>query len=114
VKDVGRGHRMGTTELKIWCYADDDVVIAENEDNLQQMLFQAAKKYNLISLPKTNSMIDDTMQVGTKRPTNQTSDERDHHHQPEEESGESMLTQQHVKTTRPLEILPKRYSWTWF
>lgn len=56
VKDVGRAHRMGTTELKILCYADDDVVIAENEDHLQQMLFvvKAAKKYNMILILKTN------------------------------------------------------------
>lgn len=68
------------------CYADDAaVLIAENENNLQRMLFelnQAAKKYNLnISIPK-NQIYDhkhqgtDTKQVGTKRPTNRTSYER--------------------------------------
>ena len=34
VKGVGRGYRMGQTEFKILCYADDAVLIAESEDNL--------------------------------------------------------------------------------
>ena len=60
VKGVGRGYRMGQTEFKILCYADDAVLIAESEDNLQRMLFefnQTANKYNMsISIPKTKSM----------------------------------------------------------
>ena len=36
VKGVGRGHRMGQTEFKILCYADDAVLIAESEDDLQR------------------------------------------------------------------------------
>ena len=51
---------MGQTEFKILCYADDAVLIAESEDNLQRMLFefnQTANKYNMsISIPKTKSM----------------------------------------------------------
>ena len=80
VKGVGLGYRMGQTEFQILCYADDAVLIAESEDNLQRMLFefnQTANKYN-ISIPKTKSMTGqgtDPMQAGTKRPTNRTSDE---------------------------------------
>ena len=57
VKGVGRGYRMGQTKFKILCDADDAVLIAKSEDNLQQMLFefnQTANKYNMsISIPKT-------------------------------------------------------------
>ena len=60
VKGVGRGYRMGKTEFKILCYADDAVLIAEIEDDLLRMLFelnQTANKYNMsISIPKTKSM----------------------------------------------------------
>ena len=50
VKGVGWGYRMGQTEFKILWYADDAVLIAESEDNLQRMLFefnQTANKYNI-------------------------------------------------------------------
>ena len=51
---------MGQTQFKIVCYADDAVLIAKNEDDLQRMLFEfnkAATKYNMsISIPKTKSM----------------------------------------------------------
>ena len=61
VKGVGRGYRMGQTEFKIFCYADDAVLIAESKNNLQRMLFefnQTANKYNTsISIAKTKSMI---------------------------------------------------------
>lgn len=40
VKMVGRGYRMGEQEIKILCYADDAVIISEDEDNLQRLLFQ--------------------------------------------------------------------------
>ena len=60
VKDVGRGYRMGHTEFKILCFADDAVLIAESEDNLQRMLSyfnHTANKYNMsISIPRTKSM----------------------------------------------------------
>ena len=60
VKGVGRGYRMGQTEFKILCYADDAVLIAEREDNLQRMLLdfnQTANKYNMsISIPEIKSM----------------------------------------------------------
>ena len=60
VKGVGRGYRMGQTEFKILCSADDAVLIAETEDNLQRMLLefnQTATKYNMsISIAKTKSV----------------------------------------------------------
>ena len=47
---------MGHTEFKILCFADDAVLIAESEDNLQRMLF-GFNKYNMsMSIPKTKSM----------------------------------------------------------
>lgn len=50
---------MGQTEFKM-CYADGTVLITENNNNLQRMLFelyQVAKKYKMcISIPKTKSM----------------------------------------------------------
>lgn len=51
VKTVGRGYRMGEQEIKILCYADDAVIISEDEDNLQRMLFMfetTAKEFNMI------------------------------------------------------------------
>lgn len=61
MKGVGRGNKIGKTEFKTLWYADDTVLIAENEDNLQPMLFelnQAGKQYNMsILIPKTKSMI---------------------------------------------------------
>ena len=60
MKGVGRGYRIGQTEFKIMCYADDAVLITQSENNLQRMLFefnQTANKYNMnISIPKTKSM----------------------------------------------------------
>ncbi|XP_015187255.1 PREDICTED: uncharacterized protein LOC107072109 [Polistes dominula] len=34
-----RGYQMGNREIKISCYADDAVLIAENEDDLQRLLY---------------------------------------------------------------------------
>lgn len=55
-----KGYKMGNNEIKIACYADDVVLFAEEEDDLQRLLFQfnkTAKKYNmLISTSKTKSM----------------------------------------------------------
>lgn len=39
VKTRGRGYRRGQKEIKILSYAGDTVMIAENENKLQRMLF---------------------------------------------------------------------------
>lgn len=57
VKKVGKGYSLGDKELKIICYADDAVLVSEDEDNLQRMLYQfekTATKYNMeISVAKS-------------------------------------------------------------
>lgn len=57
IKTVGRGYKMGTREIKLICYADDVVLIADNEDDLQRMLYrfeQVAHELNMeISIDKT-------------------------------------------------------------
>ncbi|XP_057653539.1 uncharacterized protein LOC130892274 [Diorhabda carinulata] len=59
VKTAGRRYRMGKHEFKIVCYADDAVVISEDEDILQKLLHRfetVAGKFNMIiSKQKTQS-----------------------------------------------------------
>jgi hypothetical protein len=56
-----RGFKMGHSEIKIICYADDAVLLSDNEDDLQRILFnfnKAAKNVNMeIANEKTKSMI---------------------------------------------------------
>lgn len=60
VKTAGRGYRLGNKEIKIVCYADDAVIISEDEDNLQRLLYRfekAAARFNMvISSEKTQSL----------------------------------------------------------
>ena len=60
VKMAEREYRMGNKEIKICCYADDVVLISEDEDNLQRLLFRfqnIAEKFNMaISIEKTQSL----------------------------------------------------------
>ena len=55
-----KGYKMGNKEVRILCYADDVVLVAESEDDLQRLLHQfnkTAKKFNMvISTAKTKSM----------------------------------------------------------
>lgn len=55
------GYRMGNKNLTILCYADDAVLIADTEDNLQKLLHNfniTAKQYNMIvSTEKTKCMV---------------------------------------------------------
>jgi len=55
------GYRMGTKEVKVVCYADDAVLFANSEDNLQRLLFNftnKAKEFNMeVSTGKTKSMV---------------------------------------------------------
>ena len=54
------GYRMGNAPIHIICYADDAVLIADSEENLQTLLLrfdQTAERINLeISLSKTKSL----------------------------------------------------------
>ncbi|XP_055389920.1 uncharacterized protein LOC129618916 [Condylostylus longicornis] len=54
------GYQIGDNNIKIICYADDAVLLAENEDNLQRLLYRVTKtaeRYNMeISTEKTKSM----------------------------------------------------------
>ena len=54
------GYRMGDKKIKAICYADDVVLISENEDNLQRLLYkfeQTAPAFNmLISTSKTQCL----------------------------------------------------------
>lgn len=40
VNTVTRGYRMGDNEIKIVCYADDIVIMAENEDHRTTIALQ--------------------------------------------------------------------------
>jgi hypothetical protein len=54
-----RGYRTGESLINLVVYADDVVLVAENEDNLQRILFKfnnVCKKFNmLISNQKQNN-----------------------------------------------------------
>lgn len=57
VRAVGKGYRIGNKEIKIICYADDAMIISEDEDNLQRLLHQfelIAGKYNDDHLNRKN------------------------------------------------------------
>lgn len=60
VKQAGRGYRMGDRGVKIICYADDAVIVSEDEDDLQRLLYkfqQTAQLFNMqISVEKTKSL----------------------------------------------------------
>ena len=55
-----RGYKMGEKKINILCYADDAVLVAENEDDLQRLLHQfnlVAKSFNMvISASKSKCM----------------------------------------------------------
>lgn len=55
-----RGYRMSGNNINIICYADDAILIAENEDDLQRLLFKfnnICKQYNMkISTEKTKAL----------------------------------------------------------
>ncbi|XP_048522437.1 uncharacterized protein LOC125504463 [Dendroctonus ponderosae] len=59
-KQTGRGYRMGNAEIKIMCYADDAVIVSEDEANLQRLLYkfeQTTNKYKIeIYTRKTQSL----------------------------------------------------------
>jgi len=61
VKATGKGFTTDKGEIKIICYADDAVLISENEDELQRMLYRLhlmAKRFNMrISIAKTKSLV---------------------------------------------------------
>lgn len=56
-----RGYRMGNQQIGILCYADDAVLIAESEDDLQRMLHKfntTARQYiMIISTEKTKTIV---------------------------------------------------------
>lgn len=50
VKQKG-GYRVGNKELKIICYADNAIIVAEDEDDLQRLLYKfyvTPLEYNVI------------------------------------------------------------------
>ncbi|XP_045480943.1 uncharacterized protein LOC123685328 [Harmonia axyridis] len=61
VKKTTRGYRLTTGVIKIICYADDAVIVADSEDDLQRLLFKFytnAKTLNMeISNAKTKSLV---------------------------------------------------------
>ena len=60
VADMNKGYRMGHNRISMVCYADDAVIIAETEDDLQRQLhkfYQASRGLNMnISIEKTKSI----------------------------------------------------------
>lgn len=61
VKQIKAGYRMGRESHSIICYADDALLMAETEDDLQRLLqtfARAAKDYNLqVSAEKTKCLV---------------------------------------------------------
>lgn len=55
-RSAGRGFRTHKGETTILCYADDVVLISENEDELQRLL-QFYDSNTMISVPKTKSLV---------------------------------------------------------
>ena len=59
VKCTGRGYKL-IQEMKIVCYADDAVLISDNEDDLQRLLYtfeKSADRFNMkISIEKTKAL----------------------------------------------------------
>jgi endonuclease/exonuclease/phosphatase family metal-dependent hydrolase len=55
------GYRLGKESISVVCYADDAVLLAESQEDLQNLLNkfeEASKKYNMqISIGKTKSMV---------------------------------------------------------
>ena len=55
------GYKMNNQNINILCYADDAILIADSEDNLQRLLYRlvtTAKKYNMLtSTEETKSMV---------------------------------------------------------
>lgn len=39
-KIISRGHGLENEEIKKYCYSDDTVLIAQNEDNLQRLFYR--------------------------------------------------------------------------
>jgi len=56
-RSAGRGFRTHKGETTILCYADDVVLISENEDELQRLLHQFYDSNTMISVPKTKSLV---------------------------------------------------------
>lgn len=60
VKETGKGYRLGDKEIKIIRYADDAVIVSEDEDNLRRLLYKfqkTAEEFNMqISVKKTKSL----------------------------------------------------------
>lgn len=57
VNEVKAGYKMGNRSLRILCYADDAVLVAENEDDLQRLLNKfktAAERFNMLISRKKN------------------------------------------------------------
>lgn len=65
-----RGYKMGEQEINLLCYADDAVLIAESEDDLQRLLHQlttVAKTLKMkISFTKTKCMTTSKMPIRCK------------------------------------------------
>lgn len=72
---TGRGYRMGDQEFTILCYADDAVLFAESEDDLQrnlQLFNDKAKELNMIiSAQKTKCMTTAKVPLRCKLEVNQ-------------------------------------------
>lgn len=61
MKNARQEYRFSTKDIKMMCYADDAILISDNEDDLQRMAHAfklAAKKYNMkISTSKTKVLV---------------------------------------------------------
>ena len=52
------GYTMENYKVQVLCYADDVVLTAENEDDLQRMLFKLSEQYSMeISTEKTKCVV---------------------------------------------------------
>lgn len=70
IKNLNIGYSMGGRTTNIICYADDAVLLADNEDDLQRLLYKfslSTTEYNLqISAEKTKCMVISKMPIRCK------------------------------------------------
>lgn len=61
IKNARHGFRMDKGIITIVCYVDDALIVTENEDDLQRLLYQfhlTSTQYNMeISVKKTKSLV---------------------------------------------------------
>ena len=70
IKSLDLGYTLGKNKIDIVCYADDAVLIADSENDLQKLLHKfhmSSQRFNMkISIDKTKSMVTSKQPVRCK------------------------------------------------